>query len=42
MPGSVTLRNRCQALVPSSSAASICSIGTALIAAERMTIARPV
>lgn len=42
MPGTVTLRKRCQAFAPSSSAASFCSGGTALIAAERMTIARPV
>ncbi|BDZ37416.1 hypothetical protein GCM10025863_32940 [Microbacterium suwonense] len=42
MPGTVTFVKRCQAFVPSSSAASICSTGTALIAADRMTIANPV
>ena len=42
MPGIVTLRNRCQALVPSSCAASICSVGMPLIAALRITIANPV
>ena len=42
MPGTVTLRNRCQAFVPSSSAASICSVGTPLMAADSTTIAKPV
>ena len=38
MPGSVTFLKRCQALVPSISAASSCSTGTALIAADSTTI----
>ena len=42
IPGTVTLRNLSHAFAPSSDAASICSVGTALIAAERITIANPV
>ena len=42
MPGTVTLVNRCQAFVPSSCAASICSVGTPLIAALSRTMANPV
>ena len=42
MPGIVTLRKRCQAFVPSSWAASICSVGMPLIAALSTTIAKPV
>ena len=40
--GIVTFQKRCQALVPSSCAASTCSIGTPLIDAESTTIAKPV
>ena len=42
MPGTMTLMKRCHAFVPSSSAASICSVGTPLMAADRITIAKPV
>ncbi len=42
IPGSVTFVKRCQALVPSSCAASICSVGTPLMLAESTTMAKPV
>ena len=42
MPGTVTFTNCSQALVPSSSAASICSVGTPLMAADSTTMANPV
>ena len=42
MPGSTTFVNRCQPLVPSSSAASSCSAGMPLMDAESTTTANPV
>ena len=42
IPGTVTFEKRCHAFVPSSCAASICSVGMPLIAALSTTIANPV
>src|SRR6478752_3145759 len=39
--GSVIFQNTCDSVAPSTLAASISSVGTALIAAERITIAKP-
>src|SRR6266487_1786778 len=39
--GTVTRRNDCQAFAPSIFAASVSSAGTPLIAADRMTVAKP-
>src|ERR1043165_4182283 len=41
MFGSVTYRNRCQGVAPSSSAASYCSLGTSSSAAMKITIRSP-
>ena len=40
--GSVIRQKTCDSVAPSTLAASVSSVGTALIAAERMTIAKPV
>ena len=40
--GSVTRQKICDGVAPSTRAASMISSGTALIAADRMTIAKPV
>src|SRR6478735_12589821 len=39
--GNVIFQNTCDSVAPSTFAASISSVGTALIAAERITIAKP-
>ena len=40
--GNVIRQNTCDSVAPSTFAASVSSVGTALIAAERITIANPV
>ena len=40
--GSVTRQNTCDSVAPSIRAASVSSVGTALIAEEKMTMAKPV
>ena len=40
--GSVIRQNTCDSVAPSTLAASVSSVGTALIAADRITIANPV